>query len=178
MSNRFINKEGRLGEFEKGYEKVTNQKLQVLSSFDSVKLEEMLRSSQKNVAQQVVSILINCFEGKAHGLLPEIEERLNSLGVNSINFKQVYDRRGLKTSDGPRKTFYPKPSSSKENFLRDENKSNCQDTDNGEDERWERNKRELKITSMDSKQKFQTENKTVISKQINESGNRIVITTK
>lgn len=40
-------KEGRLGEFEKGYEKMTNQKIQVLGNFDSIKLEEMLRSSQK-----------------------------------------------------------------------------------------------------------------------------------
>lgn len=52
-------KEGRLGEFEKGYEKMTNQKLNVLNNFDAMKLEEMLRTSQKNVAQQVVSILIN-----------------------------------------------------------------------------------------------------------------------
>lgn len=67
-------KEGRLGEFEKGYEKTTNQKLHVLSNFESAKLEEMLRTSQKNVAQQVVSILINCFPGKKHGILPEIEK--------------------------------------------------------------------------------------------------------
>ena len=38
---------------------MTNQKLQVLSNFESKRLEEMLRTSQKNVAQQVVSILIN-----------------------------------------------------------------------------------------------------------------------
>ena len=38
---------------------MTNQKLQVLSNFEPKKLEEMLQTSQKNVAQQVVSILIN-----------------------------------------------------------------------------------------------------------------------
>lgn len=76
MLNQYINKEGRLGEFEKGYEKMTNQKLQVLNNFDSLKLEEMLRTSQKNVAQQVVAILINCFQDKKHGILPEIENRL------------------------------------------------------------------------------------------------------
>jgi hypothetical protein len=52
-------KEGRLGEFEKGYEKMSTQKVQVLGKFESKRLEEMLRTSQKNVAQQVVSILIN-----------------------------------------------------------------------------------------------------------------------
>lgn len=52
-------KEGRLGEFEKGYEKITQQKQKVLAGFESKRLEEMLRTSQKNVAQQVVAILIN-----------------------------------------------------------------------------------------------------------------------
>ena len=40
-------KEGRLGEFEKGYNKMTNQKIGVLSNFNAVRLEEMLRTSQK-----------------------------------------------------------------------------------------------------------------------------------
>jgi len=40
-------KEGRLGEFEKGYAKMTNQKLGVLSKFNGVRLEEMLKTSQK-----------------------------------------------------------------------------------------------------------------------------------
>lgn len=40
-------KEGRLGEFEKGYAKMASQKLGVLNNFNSIKLEEMLRNSQK-----------------------------------------------------------------------------------------------------------------------------------
>lgn len=40
-------KEGRLGEFEKGYAKISNQKFGVLSKFNVLKLEEMLRTSQK-----------------------------------------------------------------------------------------------------------------------------------
>lgn len=52
-------KEGRLGEFEKGYAKMASQKLGVLNNFNSIKLEEMLKNSQKNVAQQVVSLLLD-----------------------------------------------------------------------------------------------------------------------
>lgn len=38
---------------------MTQQKMSVLKNFDGSKLEEMLKTSTKNVAQEVVSILIN-----------------------------------------------------------------------------------------------------------------------
>ena len=51
-------KEGRLNEFERGYEKMTMHKLKILNNFSARKLEELLEKSTKNVAQEVVSILI------------------------------------------------------------------------------------------------------------------------
>ena len=69
-------KEGRLNEFERGYDKMTKHKLSILSNFGSTKLEELLEKSTKNVAQEVVSILINVTSsstGMKVGLLSAIE---------------------------------------------------------------------------------------------------------
>ena len=43
-------KEGWLGEFERGYEKTSKQKMVILSYFGATKLEELLVKSTKNVA--------------------------------------------------------------------------------------------------------------------------------
>lgn len=47
-------KEGRLGEFERGYEKTTRQKSVVLTNFSACRLEELLEKTTKNVAYEVV----------------------------------------------------------------------------------------------------------------------------
>ena len=130
LSNQFINKEGRLGEFEKGYEKMTNQKLQVLSNFESKRLEEMLRTSQKNVAQQVVSILINWFNNKTQGVLPEIENIMQAHGLGTTSMKQVNIRKGLKTSEGRRKTFTNKFSGTRDHFMKAKTSNMGEDDDN------------------------------------------------
>ena len=56
-------KEGRLNEFEKSYEKSMRQKGQVIRTFDAAQLEDMLRTSTKNVAQEVVSALVYSRKG-------------------------------------------------------------------------------------------------------------------
>ncbi len=69
-------KEGRLNEFERGYEKMTKHKLTILSNFGSKKLEELLEKSTKNVAQEVVSILISVTSSASNakvGLLSAME---------------------------------------------------------------------------------------------------------
>lgn len=52
-------REGKLEVFEASYKKMTQQKMAVLNNFDGKKLEDMLKTSTKNVAQEVVSILLN-----------------------------------------------------------------------------------------------------------------------
>lgn len=52
-------REGKLNVFEASYKKMAQQKMAVLKNFNGSKLEEMLKTSTKNVAQEVVSILIN-----------------------------------------------------------------------------------------------------------------------
>ena len=52
-------REGKTDVFESNYKKMSQQKNTVLKNFDSYRLEEMLKTSTKNVAQEVASILIN-----------------------------------------------------------------------------------------------------------------------
>lgn len=52
---------------------MTQQKMSVLKNFDGSKLEEMLKTSTKNVAQEVVSILINHWRDYNYGILPDLE---------------------------------------------------------------------------------------------------------
>lgn len=63
-------KEGRLNEFEKGYQQSIDKKCQIIRKFSGVQLEELLKTSTKNVAQEVVSSLI---PSNAKGVLAEIE---------------------------------------------------------------------------------------------------------
>ena len=77
-------KEGRLGEFERGYEKISKQKLIILSNFGANKLEDLLEKSTKNVAQEVVSILIKLENFSTRiGVLSDIETTFPWLKVTS-----------------------------------------------------------------------------------------------
>jgi hypothetical protein len=51
-------KEGRLAEFEEGFQVSIQKKLSIIKKFSHIQLEELLRTSTKNVAQEVVSSLI------------------------------------------------------------------------------------------------------------------------
>lgn len=51
-------KEGKLQEFEEGFQQSITKKSNIIKKFTSVQLEDLLRTSTKNVAQEVVSSLI------------------------------------------------------------------------------------------------------------------------
>ena len=74
-------REGKIDTFESSYKKMTQQKLSVLKNFSGAKLEEMLKTSTKNVAQEVVSILISHSNLYTFGVLPDIE--VNVLKINA-----------------------------------------------------------------------------------------------
>lgn len=60
--------------------------------------------------------------------------------------------------------------------MREINRSNGQETD--EEEQFDRRSRKSKVIASTESKQLITENKTISSKQINESGHRIMITTK
>lgn len=51
-------KEGKLDEFEEGFHQSISKKSTIIKKFSSIQLEDLLRTSTKNVAQEVVSSLI------------------------------------------------------------------------------------------------------------------------
>ena len=51
-------KEGKLAEFETGFQQSIQKKSTIIKKFSSIQLEDLLRTSTKNVAQEVVSSLI------------------------------------------------------------------------------------------------------------------------
>lgn len=68
-------KEGRLHEFEEGYKQSIAKKSTIIKKFTSIQLEDLLRTSTKNVAQEVVSSLIPSNGGM--GVLADIERTLS-----------------------------------------------------------------------------------------------------
>ncbi len=76
-------REGKLDIFEESYKKMSQQKMKVLKNFNGMKLEEMLRTSTKNVAQEVVSILLKHSNKYVYGILPDIEKNHLKLTPNS-----------------------------------------------------------------------------------------------
>jgi len=68
-------KEGRLHEFEDGYKQSIAKKSTIIKKFTSMQLEDLLRTSTKNVAQEVVSSLIPSNGGM--GVLADIERSLS-----------------------------------------------------------------------------------------------------
>lgn len=69
-------KEGRLHEFEEGYKQSIAKKSTIIKKFTSMQLEDLLRTSTKNVAQEVVSSLIPSNGGM--GVLADIERSLSN----------------------------------------------------------------------------------------------------
>ena len=64
-------KEGKLDDFEQEFQKSIQKKLSIIKKFSSIQLEDLLRTSTKNVAQEVVSSLIPPKGGL--GVLTEIQ---------------------------------------------------------------------------------------------------------
>jgi len=65
-------KEGKLNEFEEGFQVSIQKKSTIIKKFSSVQLEDLLRTSTKNVAQEVVSSLIPPQGGL--GVLAEVQQ--------------------------------------------------------------------------------------------------------
>ena len=65
-------KEGKLDEFEEGFHQSISKKSTIIKKFSSIQLEDLLRTSTKNVAQEVVSSLIPPQGG--HGVLAQVEK--------------------------------------------------------------------------------------------------------
>ena len=68
-------KDGKLHEFEDGYTQSIQKKSSIIKKFSSSQLEDLLRTSTKNVAQEVVSSIIPQAGGA--GILVEIDQLLN-----------------------------------------------------------------------------------------------------
>merc|ERR1712147_395929 len=64
-------KEGKLEEFEQGFHQSIKKKTTIIKKFSSIQLEDLLRTSTKNVAQEVVSSLIPPQGGL--GVLAQVE---------------------------------------------------------------------------------------------------------
>jgi len=65
-------KEGKLHEFEDGFQQSISKKSTIIKKFSSIQLEDLLRTSTKNVAQEVVSSLIPPQGGL--GVLAEVQQ--------------------------------------------------------------------------------------------------------
>ena len=63
-------KEGRLHEFEEKFKQSIEKKTNIIRKFTSTQLEDLLRTSTKNVAQEVVSSLI---PPRGQGILAELD---------------------------------------------------------------------------------------------------------
>lgn len=120
-------REGKLDLFEASYKKMTQQKMAVLQNFDGRKLEDMLKTSTKNVAQEVVSILINHSRELSYGLLPDLET--NYLKISKTS--ESYSKRTIQSKSNSRA-----PGTHKQNLAdsQDELEACAEDEDKEEDE--------------------------------------------
>jgi len=78
-------KEGKLDEFEEGFHQSISKKSTIIKKFSLIQLEDLLRTSTKNVAQEVVSSLIPPQGGL--GVLAQVEKycQANNMGTTQPN---------------------------------------------------------------------------------------------
>lgn len=75
-------KEGKLDEFEEGFHQSISKKSTIIKKFSSIQLEDLLRTSTKNVAQEVVSSLIPPQGGL--GVLAQVEKYCQANNMTSL----------------------------------------------------------------------------------------------
>ena len=75
-------KDGKLNEFEEGFKQSIAKKTTIIKKFTSLQLEDLLRTSTKNVAQEVVSSLIPQQPGGT-GVLAELERMEQATAVKN-----------------------------------------------------------------------------------------------
>lgn len=83
MIKYLYKKEGKLHEFEEGFKQSISKKSTIIRKFTSVQLEDLLRTSTKNVAQEVVSSLIPSQGGL--GVLADIDRIFLNNGASNSN---------------------------------------------------------------------------------------------
>lgn len=88
-------KEGKLNEFEEGFKLSIAKKATIIKKFSSIQLEDLLRTSTKNVAQEVVSSLIPSSGG--FGVLADIDrflsENKRKIGISAAQTSTAGRRR-------------------------------------------------------------------------------------
>lgn len=76
-------KEGKLDEFEEGFHQSISKKSTIIKKFSSIQLEDLLRTSTKNVAQEVVSSLIPPQGGL--GVLAQVEKYCQQNSIAQVS---------------------------------------------------------------------------------------------
>jgi len=82
-----LKKEGNLNDFESKYKDSISKKTKMIHTFTTRKLEDLLSSSTKNVAQEVVNCLI---PQSQIGILLELESQTGSNMNSTQNGFQKY----------------------------------------------------------------------------------------
>ena len=84
-------KEGKLNEFEEGFKQSISKKSTIIRKFTSIQLEDLLRTSTKNVAQEVVSSLIPQTGGI--GVLADVDKVFGGSGSGGVAGGNTLERR-------------------------------------------------------------------------------------
>mmetsp|Transcript_31621 Transcript_31621/g.28016 ORF Transcript_31621/g.28016 Transcript_31621/m.28016 type:complete len:176 (-) Transcript_31621:39-566(-) len=106
-----------------------------------------------------------------HGILPEVERRLNTLGISNKSLKPYKQKQTIA------KTFLSKRGNPRETFTRGESNKNPFDLDYAEDEQWEPGQLTRSYKLAGSHPKIIKEGER-ISKPMEDSGARMIITNK
>lgn len=73
LAKSIANQEGCSSKFDKNYDKLMNDKSIILQKYTTVQLEKDLKTSTKNIALELVEILMST--GTSKGILPMLERR-------------------------------------------------------------------------------------------------------
>lgn len=91
MIKYLYKKEGKLNEFEEGFKQSISKKSTIIRKFTSIQLEDLLRTSTKNVAQEVVSSLIPQTGGI--GVLADVDRVFGGSGSSGAGGGNTLERR-------------------------------------------------------------------------------------
>ena len=103
-------KGGRLSEFERGYQTVMSKKQGVIRKFSNQQLENLLKTSTKTVAQEIVVCLIS--NAKEGGILVNIDQIFN------LSLKAKQEETKVKSSDTENSMTYAETEDEEKSFVR------------------------------------------------------------
>ena len=113
-------KEGKLNEFEEGFKQSISKKSTIIRKFSSLQLEDLLRTSTKNVAQEVVSSLIPQSGGL--GVLAEIDK---AFGNDPAKRKSTRKQENINQEDGYENDTNTEGGSTRANNVRQSKSANA-----------------------------------------------------